>query len=162
MWPADAENGRSADTLFGREGARMLGPSKPAWNIEALDRAQWERIRDDVGAETLLRYAGLYLDLLADRIEAIEQAVVVGDVEHAQRVLVDLRTSSSMLGVEKLARAAAAAEGVLRQSTCECGGVDLRELRDEANTAVRALIWAIRQLPEPTRPALADQWPIGE
>jgi HPt (histidine-containing phosphotransfer) domain-containing protein len=140
----------------------MLGPSKPAWNIEALDRAQWERIRDDVGAETLLRYAGLYLDLLADRIEAIELAVAVGDVEHAQRVLVDLRTSSSMLGVEKLASAAAAAEGALRLSTGDCGSVDLRALRDEANTGVRALIWAIRQLPEPTRPALPDQGPVGE
>lgn len=156
------ENRRSADTLYGREGARMLGPSKPAWNIEALNLAQWDRVHDDVGTETLFQYASLYLDMLADRIEAIEWAVAAGNAEHAARILADLRTSSAMLGVERLARAAAAAEDALHRPAGDQQDSDLSALRDEARAVIGALIWAIRQLPEPTRPAPPDQEPVGE
>ncbi|HEU5429086.1 MAG TPA: Hpt domain-containing protein [Actinocrinis sp.] len=138
----------------------MLGPSKSEWNIEALNRAQWERVHDDVGTETLFRFASLYLDMLADRIETIEWAVEAGAVEHALRVLADLRTSSAMLGVERLAHAAAAAEVVLQQPAVEYGALDLRALHDETDAVIGALIWALRQLPEPTRPP--DQGPVGK
>jgi len=138
----------------------MLGPSKPEWNIEALNRAQWERVHDDRGTETLFRYASLYLDMLADRIETIEWAVEAGAVEHAVRVLADLRTSSSMLGLERLAHAAAAAEAVLKQPAVEYGSLDLRALHAEADGVIGALIWALRQLPEPARSP--DQVPLGE
>lgn len=140
----------------------MLGPSKSAWNSEALNRAQWERVHDDVGTETLFQYASLYLDMLADRIETIEWAVDVGAAEHALRLLADLRTSSSMLGGERLAHAAAAAEDVLRQPKGDHGAPDLRALHDEADAVIGALIWAIRQLPQPTRPAPPDQGSVGE
>ena len=157
--PPRKTDGRPA-TVYGREGASMLGPSKPAWNIEALNRVQWERVHDDVGTETLFRYASLYLDMLADRIETIEWAVEVGAVEHAVRVLVDLRTSSSMLGAERLALAAATAEQVLHRPAGDRGAPDLRALHDEADAVIAALLWAIRQLPEPTRRSPPDQGPM--
>jgi HPt (histidine-containing phosphotransfer) domain-containing protein len=140
----------------------MLGSSKPAWNIEALDLAQWKRVRDDVGVEALFRYAELFLDMLADRIDTIEWAVGTGAVEQAARTLADLRTSSSMLGAVRLAHVAAAAEAALRQPARTDGSLDLRTLRQEADAVIHALIWALRQLPEPARRPPGDHGPVDE
>lgn len=111
----------------------MTGPSKPARNTEGIDRAQWERVLDDVGAEALVGYGDLYLELLADRLDAIERAIDADATREALQVLADLRISSAMIGAVRLVAVAAAAEAALRRDPLARGIVDLRALRSEAD-----------------------------
>jgi HPt (histidine-containing phosphotransfer) domain-containing protein len=120
----------------------VTGPSKPAPNTEVIDRARWERVLDDVGAQALLRYGDLYRELLADRLDAIERAIAADATREALQVLADLRISSAMIGAVRLEAVAAAAEAELRRDPQARGIVDLRALRSEAD-AVDGTLGAI-------------------
>jgi hypothetical protein len=78
-----------------------------------VDLAQLARVREDVGEETLRRYAAVFLDLLEDRLDRLARAAV-GKTADAQVAAFDLQVSSVMLGAGRLAELAGEVEASLR------------------------------------------------
>lgn len=81
----------------------MAGEEPSEIGDEPISRAHLSRMRAEVGDATLRRYAQAYLDLLPERLDRIGQAISADDPDEAERVIVDLRISSEMLGTERLA-----------------------------------------------------------
>jgi HPt (histidine-containing phosphotransfer) domain-containing protein len=86
---------------------------------DPIDRAQWERILDEVGVRVLRRYAAAYLDLLPERLDGVECALALGAWTDAVRIMADLHASSAMLGALRLA---ALAERVQSELESVSGG----------------------------------------
>ena len=79
----------------------------------SVDLAQLARVRDDVGEETLRRYAAVFLDLLEDRLARVARASA-GKTADAQVAAFDLQVSSTMLGAGRLAELAGEVDASLR------------------------------------------------
>jgi HPt (histidine-containing phosphotransfer) domain-containing protein len=116
---------------------------------EAVGRADLARVRDEVGDETLRRYAKAYLDLLPDRLDRIEQAIGAEEGAAAIRVMFDLRVSSTMLGANRLAKLIAGVEASLGIGPPIGGAARMGALRAEAETVAAALRRALTGLGRP-------------
>jgi HPt (histidine-containing phosphotransfer) domain-containing protein len=120
----------------------MAGPARRPEPDEsdfgAVSRAQFARVREDVGARTLRHYASAYLDLLPIRLDRIEQAIAAADPAEATRVMFDLRSSSAMLGARRLCALLTNLESTLRIGL-PAGPAQLAVLRAEAR-AVRCAL----------------------
>jgi HPt (histidine-containing phosphotransfer) domain-containing protein len=127
----------------------MTGPTASTGPTDPLDRAQWDLVLREIGAEALGRYAGSYLDLLAGRLDGIERAVAADGNDAAARIMSDLSASSAMLGARRFAALTGAAEARLRSGTTGGPGFDMRALRDEADAVERALRRALGELAGP-------------
>ena len=105
---------------------------------EAVGRAHLARVREDVGDETLRRYARAYLGLLPERLDRIEQSVIAGDGDAATKVMFDLRVSSAMLGAGRLVALISAFESALLVGL-PAGAAQVAVLRSEAAAVAAAL-----------------------
>jgi HPt (histidine-containing phosphotransfer) domain-containing protein len=83
-------------------------------DFEAVSREQLAQLSEDVGGQSLREYVRAFLDLLPGRLERIEQAITTGDSAEAARVMVDLRSSSAILGASRLPTLISALEETVR------------------------------------------------
>jgi hypothetical protein len=114
-------------------------PHGSSLDDEAVDGVVLVRLRDDVGDDTLRRYAAAYLGLLADRLERIERAMDTGERAEAIGVMFDLRTSSTMLGASRLAALIGLLERSLTADLADGWKVWMANLRVEADAVMLAL-----------------------
>jgi len=128
------------------------GPGRDDPGGEAVGRAHLARVREDVGDETLRRYARAYLALLPERLDLIERAVIAGEGAEAVKVMFDLRVSSAMLGAARLAALISAFESSLLVGL-PAGSAQVAVLRVEADAVAEALGAALNGGPaqEPNR-----------
>ncbi|WP_194909250.1 hypothetical protein [Catenulispora rubra] len=109
----------------------MAGDDPSETGGEPVSRAHLSRLRAEVGDETLRRYAQAYLDLLPERLDRIGRAIRAHDTAEAERVIVDLRISSKMLGTRRLAATLTALESSLHTGLIP-STVQLARVRTEA------------------------------
>jgi hypothetical protein len=115
---------------------------------EPVDLARLAKVLDEVGGQTLRRYAEAYLDLLTDRLDGIEQALGDGHGADAVRLMIDLRVNSAMLGANRLVALVAGAETALPTGR-PIDSARMAALRAEAAAVSDALRRALDDLSGP-------------
>jgi HPt (histidine-containing phosphotransfer) domain-containing protein len=80
-----------------------------------LDRAVLERLRDEVDDENICKtFVRNFIALLPDRAAHVRLSLTTGDLSGALDAVLSLKTSSQMVGAERLAELAADLERSLR------------------------------------------------
>jgi hypothetical protein len=105
-----------------------------------IDRLVLAGLRQDVGEVALSSFIRMYIDLLVYRLGRIEQAIGRRDLVDAVNTVVDLRTTSAMLGAGQLAELMADVEQLLGHDQADAAAVRMPGLRSEAAAVVASLL----------------------
>ncbi|HEU5160990.1 MAG TPA: Hpt domain-containing protein [Streptosporangiaceae bacterium] len=119
-----------------------------------IDHAVLADLRDDVGERALHSFIRTYIDLLISRLAHVERAVARHDCADALQDVPDMRTSSAMLGAERLVRLTEALEYFLRRGRIAAAAGMLPGVRAEAASvivALRAVYGDVTELQPPNR-----------
>lgn len=106
-WKTPAE--RTVMTLSGDAG-------RPLVDRSVLDRLRAE-LEEDEGYCKI--FVGNFIDYLPHRIGRLQQALTTGDLDGSVDAVLSLKTSSQMVGAERLAGLAMALEGEIRREACK-------------------------------------------
>lgn len=128
----------------------MAGEEPSELGDEPVIRAHLSRMRAEVGDATLHRYVQAYLDLLPERLDRIGQAISADDTAAAERAIVDLQISSTMLGTRRFATTLAALESSLHTGLIP-STVQFARVRSEARL-VAEMVRAAMDLDGPGPP----------
>jgi hypothetical protein len=117
-----------------------MNSAPPSWSGGAsLDLEVLEKLRYDLGDDIVQRFMQNYVCLLPDRLDGVEEALSLRDLQKAVPILRDLRAAGSMLGTTGLASLADLMEQHLRQDRIDRAAAELPALRNEAAAVIRAL-----------------------
>jgi HPt (histidine-containing phosphotransfer) domain-containing protein len=95
-------------------------------NLPLLDRAALERLRDELDDEDVCKiFVRNFIALLPQRAENVRRTLTTGDVPRALDAVLSLKTSSQMVGAERLADLATDLERFLRGDAPHTGPASL-------------------------------------
>jgi HPt (histidine-containing phosphotransfer) domain-containing protein len=104
-----------------------------------VNQAVLAALRQDVGEQVLQSFIRTYIELLISRLAHIERALDQRESADALQDVPDLRTSSAMLGAERLAELTEALEQLLDRGRVAAAAALLPGIRSEAAAVVLAL-----------------------
>ena len=117
-----------------------MNSTPPFWAGGAsLNKGVLMTLRNDLGDDVVQRFMQKYVCLLPGRLDGVEDALGLRDLQKAVPILRDLRAASSMLGAHGLAHLADLLEQHLRQGRIDRAADGLPALRGEAADVIRAL-----------------------
>ena len=96
---------------------RLSGKIMDANAVPLLDRAVLQKLRDGLDDEICKVFVENFIALLPDRAERVRRTLTTGDLRGALDAVLSLKSSSQMVGAERLAEFATDLEHSLRVDT---------------------------------------------